>query len=104
MGSSEKIMNRQESVETYGYCSSTEEFSDEVSECSSRSSRSSSISSVVSEIKQTARQNKLLNKLLRKLVKSKNKFDDSVNSAEFECVTCARFDLTDSQPAKCRCM
>merc|ERR1739845_49376 len=93
-------INSQYETSSSGYESTSEEcYSDVASECSSYTSRSSRSNSIVSDIKQTtARQSKLLGKLLRRLVKSKSgKFEEyTTSAAEFECVTCARFDLTAS--------
>ena len=90
-----------------GYCSpddSTSNLSEysSNSSVSSRSSRSSSISSIKSSI---SSKTKLLNKMLKKLIKNKKNGEEFYESEqEFECMTCARFDLTDSRVTKCHCL
>jgi len=95
------------SVATSGYCSPDDSTSDlsEYSSNSSVSSRSSrsSISSIKSSI---SSKTKLLNKMLKKLIQNKKIGEDEFyeSEQEFECMTCARFDLTDSRVTKCHCM
>jgi len=91
-----------------GYCSPDDSTSDlsEVSyssnsSVSSRSSRNS-ISSMKSSI---SSKTKLLNKMLKRLIKNKKNGEECYEpEQEFECMTCARFDLTDSRVTKCHCM